>query len=405
MGKRRAGKARAASPQEEGEDEQQQQQVQQKQKQSKNMAGKKRRRRDESGDAEDAAPEPRASVSKRGKDKKSKDKKEKTKRKRARVEEPAVFSESEEEEQQDDDVAMAAPATRGSDSDSGSEAGSDSDEGAVADGKKEVTAAPTRPPSAYNMSDVMFESLDISEKTKSAIREIGFDRMTEIQAKTIGPLLEGRDVLGKARTGSGKTLAFLIPAIEMLYKRRFTPRMGTGVLVITPTRELALQIYQWVCDLMKFHSKTHGLVIGGTNRRAEAEKLPKGINLLVATPGRLMDHMQNTPGFDFSNLGCLIIDETDRILDIGFEEEMHRIVRMLPTQRQSMLFSATQTTKVEELAKLSLSESPVYIGVDDDEKFSTVEGLEQVRIPTFVYLFPSSTPSFPAFLVSSDESP
>lgn len=124
------------------------------------------------------------------------------------------------------------------------------------------------------------------------------------------------------------------------------PRNGTGVLVISPTRELALQIYNVAVDLMMGHSQTHGLVMGGGNRRAEAERLTKGVSLLVATPGRLLDHLQNTKGFLVRNLACLVIDEADRILEVGFEEEMRQIMKLLPRERQTALFSATQTTKV-----------------------------------------------------------
>ncbi|GMG39173.1 unnamed protein product [[Candida] boidinii] len=170
--------------------------------------------------------------------------------------------------------------------------------------------------------------------------------MTEVQARTIPPLLAGKDVLGAAKTGSGKTLAFLIPAIEILYSLKYKPRNGTGAIVITPTRELALQIFGVARELMANHSQTLAIVIGGANRRAEAEKLAKGVNLLIATPGRLLDHLQNTKGFIFKNLKTLIIDEADRILEIGFEEEMKQIVKILPNEkRQTMLFSATQTTK------------------------------------------------------------
>ena len=148
--------------------------------------------------------------------------------------------------------------------------------------------------------------------------------------QAIPALLQGRDILGSARTGSGKTLAFLIPAIEMLTKANFKPRNGTGVVIIAPTRELALQIYGVAAELLKFHNHTFGIVMGGANRSTEAEKLLNGVNLLVATPGRLLDHLQNTRGFLFNNLKVLIIDEADRILQIGFEEEIHQIVRILP---------------------------------------------------------------------------
>ncbi|KAJ5295945.1 hypothetical protein PENANT_c001G04177 [Penicillium antarcticum] len=223
-----------------------------------------------------------------------------------------------------------------------------------------------------------FTELNLSDKTMQAIKEMGFETMTEIQQRTIPALLAGRDVLGAAKTGSGKTLSFLIPAIEMLSALRFKPRNGTGVLVVSPTRELALQIFGVARELMQFHSQTYGIVIGGANRRAEADKLMKGVNLLIATPGRLLDHLQNTQGFIFKNLKTLIIDEADRILEVGFEDEMRQIVKILPKEeRQTMLFSATQTTKVEDLARISLRPGPLYINVDHRKEHSTVAGLEQ----------------------------
>ncbi|KAF3933133.1 hypothetical protein ABW19_dt0203027 [Dactylella cylindrospora] len=224
----------------------------------------------------------------------------------------------------------------------------------------------------------LFKDINLSENTQKAITEMGFTKMTEVQAKTIPPLLAGRDVLGAAKTGSGKTLAFLVPAVEMLSSLRFKPRNGTGVVVVSPTRELALQIFHVARELMQFHSQTCGIVIGGANRRAEADKLSKGVNLLIATPGRLLDHLQNTQGFVFKNLKALVIDEADRILEVGFEDEMRQIIKILPKEnRQSMLFSATQTTKVEDLARISLRPGPLYINVDHRKEHSTVEGLEQ----------------------------
>jgi ATP-dependent RNA helicase DDX18/HAS1 len=223
-----------------------------------------------------------------------------------------------------------------------------------------------------------FTELNLSQKTMQAIQEMKFENMTEIQRRGIPPLLAGRDVLGAAKTGSGKTLAFLIPAVEMLSSLRFKPRNGTGVIVVSPTRELALQIFGVARDLMQFHSQTFGIVIGGANRSAEAEKLTKGVNLLIATPGRLLDHLQNTKGFIYKNVKALIIDEADRILEVGFEDEMRQIVKILPKEeRQTMLFSATQTTKVEDLARISLRPGPLYINVDHQKEHSTVEGLEQ----------------------------
>lgn len=223
-----------------------------------------------------------------------------------------------------------------------------------------------------------FAELNLSEKTMKAIEGMNFSNMTEIQQRGIPPLLAGRDVLGAAKTGSGKTLAFLIPAVEMLSALRFKPRNGTGVIVVSPTRELALQIFGVARELMAHHSQTYGIVIGGANRRAEAEKLTKGVNLLIATPGRLLDHLQNTQGFIFKNVKALVIDEADRILEVGFEDEMRQIIKILPKEeRQTMLFSATQTTKVEDLARISLRPGPLYINVDHKKEHSTVAGLEQ----------------------------
>ncbi|KAH7921954.1 DEAD-domain-containing protein [Leucogyrophana mollusca] len=237
-------------------------------------------------------------------------------------------------------------------------------------------------PSAVPQQDVAgrepFSSLELSEPTNRALADMGFSTMTPVQAKAIPPLLAGKDVLGAARTGSGKTLAFLVPAVELLHRMKFKPRNGTGIIIVSPTRELALQIFGVAKDLMAHHSQTYGIVIGGANRRAEAEKLEKGVNLIVATPGRLLDHLENTKGFVFRNLKALVIDEADRILEIGFEEEMKKIISILPNDnRQSMLFSATQTTKVQDLARISLRPGPLHIDVDKEEATSTVSTLSQ----------------------------
>ncbi|PWA42773.1 P-loop containing nucleoside triphosphate hydrolases superfamily protein [Artemisia annua] len=227
------------------------------------------------------------------------------------------------------------------------------------------------------MSSDPFNALPLSEPTKKAIVELGFQYMTQIQARGIPPLLEGKDVLGAARTGSGKTLAFLVPAVELLYQLHFSPRNGTGVVVICPTRELAIQTHSVAQKLLNYHSQTLGLVIGGAGRKTEAERLVKGVNILVATPGRLLDHLQNTKGFIYKNLKCFVIDEADRILEANFEEEMKQIIRILPKTRQTALFSATQTKKVEDLARLSFQNTPVYIDVDIGRSRVTNEGLQQ----------------------------
>lgn len=214
----------------------------------------------------------------------------------------------------------------------------------------------------------------INHKLLDAIQ---FKFMTEIQEKAIPPLLDGEDLVGAAKTGSGKTLAFLIPAIELISKHKFNHRNGTGAIIISPTRELATQIFEMLRSLMKNHSQTYGLLIGGNDRGKEAEKLAKGVNIIVATPGRLLDHLQNTEKFTFNGLKCLVIDEADKILDIGFEEEMKQILKILPEERQTMLFSATLTAKTNDLIQHAIKRNPVRIGIEESTDEATVSGLEQ----------------------------
>ncbi|KAK1253193.1 hypothetical protein MKX07_001270 [Trichoderma sp. CBMAI-0711] len=301
---------------------------------------------------------------------------------------PAEVEPEEEDEVEEEEGAEVEAENEGSDDndndndndneDAKSEGGSDlEDQAATRNGDGDVIPTQSAPIVSTMADSQKFEDLKLSEKTMKAIQEMGFTKMTNIQRSAIPPLLAGKDVLGAAKTGSGKTLAFLIPAIEILSSLRFKPRNGTGVIVVSPTRELALQIFGVARELMKYHSQTYGIVIGGANRRAEVEKLTKGVNLLIATPGRLLDHLLNTQ-FVFKNLKSLIIDEADRILEVGFEDEMRQIVKVLSNEdRQTMLFSATQTTKVEDLARISLRPGPLYINVDQEQQHSTVDGLEQ----------------------------
>ncbi|KAK1351882.1 RNA helicase [Heracleum sosnowskyi] len=226
------------------------------------------------------------------------------------------------------------------------------------------------------MGELSFESLNLSDPTLKALNDMEFNYTTQIQGRCIPLMLEGKNVGAAAKTGSGKTLAYLVPAVELLFKLNFAPRNGTGVIVVCPTRELAIQTHAVAKELLKYHSMTHGLVIGGAARRGEAERLVKGVNLLVATPDRLLDHLKNTKGFIFKRLKCLTIDEADRILEANFEEETKQIIKILPKERQTALFSAAQSEKVADLARLSLKDH-IYVGLDDEKKMVTNEGLEQ----------------------------
>uniref|UniRef100_A0A8C3PQ49 ATP-dependent RNA helicase n=1 Tax=Calidris pygmaea TaxID=425635 RepID=A0A8C3PQ49_9CHAR len=317
------------------------------------------------GAASDAAGAADAAGPRGGEEKKRKKKKKKRKAAANAESDPASKKVKTEEN-------GSAEAEDGDEQDSGEKEGQE-EEGE----EDEVPSLPLGVTGAFE--DNSFASLAglVSENTLKGINDMGFTHMTEIQHKSIKPLLEGRDILAAAKTGSGKTLAFLIPAVELIYKLKFMPRNGTGVIILSPTRELAMQTYGVLKELMNHHVHTYGLIMGGSNRSAEAQKLGNGINIIVATPGRLLDHMQNTPGFMYKNLQCLVIDEADRILEVGFEEEMKQIIKLLPKRRQTMLFSATQTRKVEDLAKISLKKEPLYVGVDDNKETATVDGLEQ----------------------------
>ncbi|CED83268.1 dead-domain-containing protein [Phaffia rhodozyma] len=217
-----------------------------------------------------------------------------------------------------------------------------------------------------------FQDFPISEKTKKGLKKAFFTAPTGIQSLAVPLALKGQDILGAARTGSGKTLAFLVPLLESLYRKKWGPQDGLGALVISPTRELAIQIFEVLRKIGPYHSFSAGLVIGGKNLKDEMDRLTR-MNILIATPGRLLQHMDQTVGFECDNLQMLVLDEADRILDMGFSRSLNAILEHLPKTRQTLLFSATQTKSVKDLARLSLK-SPVPVSAE--EKKSTEDGEE-----------------------------
>ncbi|KAK9814593.1 hypothetical protein WJX72_008381 [[Myrmecia] bisecta] len=220
-----------------------------------------------------------------------------------------------------------------------------------------------------------FDELPISQYTKDGLKEADFVTLTAIQRAALPQALCGRDILGAAKTGSGKTLAFLIPALEKLYRLHWSRLDGLGALVISPTRELALQIFDELTKVGKRHDFSAGLLIGGKKVKEEQERV-NGMTILICTPGRLLQHMDETPGFDCSKLEVLVLDEADRILDMGFSASVNAIIRNLPKHRQTMLFSATQTKSVKDLARLSLKD-PEYIAVHAEAAAPTPLKLQQ----------------------------
>ncbi|KAM3619939.1 uncharacterized protein V6R79_016044 [Siganus canaliculatus] len=222
---------------------------------------------------------------------------------------------------------------------------------------------------------IKFSDFPISKKTLQGLLEAQYRQPTEIQRQTIGLALQGKDVLGAAKTGSGKTLAFLIPVLECLYRQQWTSLDGLCALIISPTRELAYQTFEVLRKVGKNHEFSAGLIIGGKDLKTELERI-QHTNIVICTPGRLLQHMDETATFHTSNVHILVLDEADRILDMGFADTLNAIVENLPKSRQTLLFSATQTKSVKDLARLSLKD-PEYVWVHENAKFSTPATLEQ----------------------------
>ncbi|KAI3640984.1 hypothetical protein MIR68_001862 [Amoeboaphelidium protococcarum] len=220
-----------------------------------------------------------------------------------------------------------------------------------------------------------FTQLPLSAPTLRGLKDAGFVEMTDIQRSALGYTLCGRDVLGAAKTGSGKSLAFLIPVLEVLYRQKWSKLDGLGALIISPTRELALQLFNVLRKIGKYHQLSAGLAIGGKNVDEEKERINR-MNILICTPGRLLQHMDETAYFECNNLQMLILDEADRILDLGFKKTINAIVDFLPRDRQTLLFSATQTKSVRDLARLSL-DNPQYVAVHEKAQHSTPDALSQ----------------------------
>ncbi|EDV38601.1 uncharacterized protein Dana_GF19542 [Drosophila ananassae] len=205
-----------------------------------------------------------------------------------------------------------------------------------------------------------FRDFPLSHKTQKALAEFKFINPTLVQRESIGPALMGKDVLGAAVTGSGKTLAFLIPVLEHLYINKWSRTDGVAAIIISPTRELAYQIFETLKKVGKHHDFSAGLIIGGKNLKFERTRMDQ-CNILICTPGRLLQHMDENPLFNTSSLEVLVLDEADRCLDMGFQKTLNSIIENFPPERQTLLFSATQTNTVEDLARLNLKD-PVYVG-------------------------------------------
>ena len=227
-----------------------------------------------------------------------------------------------------------------------------------------------------------YADLPLSAPTSEGLKSAHFSTLTDIQAKAIPLALKGADILGAAKTGSGKTLAFLVPVLENLYRAQcIGADAGLGAMIISPTRELAIQIFD---VLRKIGGQGHlfaaGLIIGGKNLREERDALAR-MNIVVGTPGRVLQHLSQTSSFNVDNLRMLVLDEADRIMDMGFQKDVDAIIEYLPPDRQTLLFSATQTKRVSDLSRLALKD-PEYISVHQAASTATPKTLQQNYVVT-----------------------
>ncbi|GEQ67179.1 hypothetical protein JCM33374_g842 [Metschnikowia sp. JCM 33374] len=225
-----------------------------------------------------------------------------------------------------------------------------------------------------------FQSLDLSRPVLKGLSNLGYAKPSPIQSASIPIALMGKDIVAGAVTGSGKTAAYMIPIIERLLFKP-TKIASTRVIILTPTRELAIQ----VCDVGKkigrfINNLTFGLAVGGLNLRQQEQQLKTRPDIVVATPGRLIDHIRNSASFSIDNLEILVMDEADRMLEEGFQAELTEILTLIPKhKRQTMLYSATMNTKIQDLIQLSLNK-PVRIMIDPPKAAATKLVQEFVRI-------------------------
>ncbi len=220
---------------------------------------------------------------------------------------------------------------------------------------------------------MQFKQLNLSAPIQRAISEFGYSTPSPIQQKAIPPVLSGRDLIGCAQTGTGKTAAFALPMLELLSKGERAKAGTVRALILTPTRELALQIGQNFTDYGKYTSLRHTVIFGGVGQMPQVAALKKGVDVLIACPGRLND-LTNQGYVNLSKLEIFVLDEADRMLDMGFVHDVKRVVKNLPAKRQNLMFSATMPKEIEELASTFLKR-PITVKVDPVS--STVDRITQ----------------------------
>jgi ATP-dependent RNA helicase DDX27 len=208
--------------------------------------------------------------------------------------------------------------------------------------------------------------MSLSRPILRGLSNVGFSKPTPIQAKSIPIALMGRDLVGGAVTGSGKTGAFVIPILErLLYRPKKVPT--TRVVILTPTRELAIQCHAVATKLASHTDIKFTLAVGGLSLKVQEAELRMRPDVIIATPGRFIDHMRNSASFNVDTVEILVLDEADRMLEDGFADELNEILTTIPKSRQTMLFSATMTSTVDRLIRLGMNK-PVRLMVDSQKK-------------------------------------
>ena len=219
---------------------------------------------------------------------------------------------------------------------------------------------------------MLFEQLNLIAPILKALNEEGYAQPTPIQQQAIPIVLEGRDLLGCAQTGTGKTAAFSLPILQLLQGR---PRVGKHIraLILTPTRELAIQIDESIAAYGRHTDLRHAVIFGGVSQKAQTDALARGVDILVATPGRLLDLMGQGL-LSLVNIEIFVLDEADRMLDMGFIHDVRKVIAKLPARRQSLFFSATMPPEITQLAETILT-NPRQVAVTPPS--STVEAIQQ----------------------------
>jgi len=218
-----------------------------------------------------------------------------------------------------------------------------------------------------------FESLGLSKQLLRSVEAEGYETPTPVQSQSIPPLLSGRDVLGVAQTGTGKTAAFALPVLQVLNRSKPQSKRHIRALVLSPTRELAAQIHERFSAYSRHLDIRHEVIFGGVSQKPQVRKLQRGLDILVATPGRLLD-LINQRYVDIRKVEFFVLDEADRMLDMGFIRDLNKILKMLPNRRQNLLFSATMPKSIADLAESFLNNA---VRVDVSPKELTVDSIEQ----------------------------